>query len=147
MMDFELGVPLFPSWVRWAGVAGVAALIFYLSVITAPPETTVVPGRPDLLPLDKWRHFLAYAALGGALAYATVDWEWQTRRLALGVLAVVVVYGVGIELWQSVLPDRYFGLGDAYANTFGGVLAMPLFVLRDRVPFVDVGTLLNSARQ
>jgi len=142
----RLVVPLLPAWFRWAGVAAVAIGIFYLSVITVPPETTVVPGRPDLLPLDKWRHFLAYAAFGGALAYATVDWQWRTRRLALAVLAVVVVYGVGIEIWQSMIPDRYFGLGDAYANAFGGVLALPLFLLRDRVPFRTLGELFTALR-
>jgi VanZ family protein len=146
MRNSTVGVPLLPAWLRWAGVAAVAAVIFYLSVITAPPETTIVPGRPDLLPLDKWRHFLAYAAFGGALAYATVDWEWRTRWLALAVLAVVVAYGFGIELWQSTIPDRYFGMGDAYANALGGVLATPLFLVRDRVPFVPIRTLIRTIR-
>lgn len=147
MTEAKLGVPLLPAWLRWLGVAAVAAVIFYLSVITAPPETGIIPGRPDLLPLDKWRHFLAYAALGSALAYATVDWERRTLTLALAVLAVVVVYGFGIEIWQSFLPERYFGFGDAYANALGGVLAMPLFALRGRVPFVPVGDLVSSVRQ
>ena len=147
MTQSRLGVPLLPSWLRWGGVAVVAAGIFYLSVLAAPPETAVVPGRPDLLPLDKWRHFLAYAAFGGALAYATVDWTWRTRTMAAAVLAVVVVYGVGIEVWQSFVPDRYFGLGDAYANAFGGVLVLPLLFIRDRVPFVSIGELLGSVRQ
>ena len=142
----NFGVPLLPAWLRWGGVLLVAMGIFYLSVITAPPETTIVPGRPDLVPLDKWRHFLAYAAFGGALAYATVDWEYRTRTIALGALAIVVAYGVGIEVWQSFIPDRYFGMGDAYANALGGVLAMPLFLLRDRLPFVSIGRLVDSLR-
>jgi VanZ family protein len=127
-------------------VVAVAAGIFYLSVFTAPPATPVAP-KPDLLPLDKWRHFLAYAALGGALAYATVDWQWRTRRVAVAVLAVVVAYGVGLELWQSQVPERYFSVGDAYANALGGVLAMPLFALRDRLAFVSLSTFVTSLRE
>jgi VanZ family protein len=142
----SLRVPLLPAWLRWLGVVAVAAAIFYLSVLTVPPEQAIVPGKPDLVPLDKWRHFLAYAALGGALAYATVDWEWRTRWIAIVVLAAVVVYGVGLELWQSLIPDRYFSVGDAYANALGGVLAMPLFALRDRVAVVSVGELVDGLR-
>lgn len=138
-------VPLLPQWLRWLGVLGVAGAIFYLSVITAPPADPVAP-KPDLVPLDKWRHFLAYAGLGGALWYATVDWEWRTRHLALACLAVVVAYGVGLELWQSLIPDRYFSIGDAYANALGGVLALPLFTLRDRLSFVSLRALASSSR-
>jgi len=132
-------VPLLPAWVRWSGVVAVGAIIFYLSVVTVPPGDPVVPGGPpDLVPLDKWRHFLAYAGFAGSLAYATTDWQWSTRRLALLVLGVTVVYGVGIEAWQSFLPERYFSMGDAYANALGAVLASPWFLLRSRLSFVPL---------
>lgn len=71
----RLCVPLLPWWLRWAVVAGLAAFI-RASIVTVPPETVVTqlpPGPEDPLPLDKWRHFLAYATLGCALAYATAD--------------------------------------------------------------------------
>ncbi len=68
----ELPVPLASAWLRWTGVGVVAAVIFYASILIAPPET-VLDARPGLVPLDKWRHFLAYAAFGYALAYATTD--------------------------------------------------------------------------
>lgn len=135
--------PLLPAWLRWLGVVAVAVAIFYLSVLAVPPEQAVAP-KPDLVPLDKWRHFLAYAGLGGALAYATVEWEWRTRRVAVAVLAVVVAYGVGLELWQSLLAERYFSVGDAYANALGGVLAMPLFALREWVAFRPAGEMVRS---
>ena len=133
-------VPLVPAWLRWLGVVGVGAAIFYLSVLTAPPPAPVAP-KPDLVPLDKWRHILAYAGLGGALWYATVDWRHRTRWVAVACLAVVVTYGVGLELWQSLIPERYFSVGDAYANALGGVLALPLFALRDRLHFAPLGEL------
>lgn len=141
----EVRLPLLPAWLRWMGVAAIAAVIFYLSVVTVPPADPVVE-PPDLIPLDKWRHFLAYAAFGGSLAYATTDWEWSTRRLALLVLVVTVVYGVGIEIWQAFVPARYFSLADAYANALGAVLVTPWYLLRSRVSFVPLGSWAAALR-
>jgi len=135
-------LPLLPRWLRWLAVTGVAGFIFYASVLTVPPETAaeaVDAAKPtDAIALDKWRHFLAYAAFGGALAYATSDWDVDRRVLAVGVVGVTVLYGVGIEFWQSQLPERYFSLGDAYANAVGGLLVVPWYVVRSRLEFVPV---------
>jgi len=111
-------VPLAPAWLRWTAVLAVAGLIFYASVLSAPPAT-VLDTRPALVPLDKWRHVLAYAALGYALAYATTDWRVKRRVAALAVLATTVGYGVGLELVQSQV-GRTLSLADVYANTLGG---------------------------
>ncbi|SFR93465.1 VanZ like family protein [Halomicrobium zhouii] len=139
----EVRLPLLPAWLRWFGVAVVAGVIFYLSVVTTPPADPIVE-PPELIPLDKWRHFFAYAAFGGSLAYATTDWGWSTRRLALLVLGTTVLYGVGIEVWQSFVPGRYMSLGDAYANGLGAVLVSPWYVIRSRVSFVPVGEFVPS---
>jgi VanZ family protein len=106
VMDTDLRVPLLPAPVRWVAVALLTGFVFYTSILTVPPETAVDQLRPDLLPLDKWRHLLAYAAVAGSLAYATADWAVERRRLALGVFLVTVAYGVGIEAGQSALPAR-----------------------------------------
>lgn len=140
----ELRVPLAPAWLRWGAVLALAAFIFYASILAAPPETVVDEARPDLLPLDKWRHFLAYAAVGGSLAYATTDWDHDDRVLALGIITATVLYGVGIEFGQSLVPGRYFSLGDAYANALGGVLVLPWYLVRPRVEFVAVGSWLRA---
>lgn len=137
-------VPLLPRWLRWSFVAAVAALIFYLSILTVPPETPVVPGRPAIVPLDKWRHFLAYAAFGGALAYATTEWSWRRRRLAALVVGTTVLYGIGIEAGQAFLPERYFALGDAWANAVGGLLVLPWFLVRPYLTVTPVGEWLAS---
>lgn len=133
-------VPLLPPWLRWSAVVGVAGVLFYASVLTVPPEDPVVvapPGPDDLIPLDKWRHFVGYAGFGGALAYATTDWDWPARRLALLVVGVTMVYGVGIEVWQYFVPVRYFSVADAYANALGGALVTPWFLVRSRLTFVS----------
>lgn len=129
-------------------MVAIGGFIFYASVLTVPPETVVdavKPGPPELIQLDKWRHFVAYGAFGGALAYATSDWEVRKRYVAVLVVGVTVLYGVGIEFWQSFLPERYFSVDDAYANALGGVLVTPWYLVRSRVEFVAVGDLLPTS--
>ena len=137
-------VPLAPAWLRWTAVLAVAGLIFYASVLAAPPET-VLDTRPGLVPLDKWRHVLAYAALGYALAYATTDWRVRRRVAALAVLATTAGYGVGIELVQSQV-GRTLSLADAYANALGGLFVVPYYLIRSRLRFEPVGSFVRSLR-
>jgi VanZ family protein len=135
----QLRVPLLPAWLRWSGVLATATVIFYLSIVTVPsPDQVIVPGRPSLVPLDKWRHFAAYGALAGSLAYATVDLDRPTRQRLLAVVVVTVAYGVGIEFGQSTIPDRYFSLEDAYANALGAFLVLPWYLVRSHVEFEPV---------
>jgi len=131
-------IPLLPTWVRWVVVALVAGFVFYASVLSVPPETAVDTFRPRLLPLDKWRHIVAYAALAGALVYASADWDAGRWRLAVAVVAITVCYGVSIEAGQALLPQRYFSLGDAYANALGSLVVVPWAALRPRLELVAV---------
>jgi VanZ family protein len=142
----QVRAPLLPAWLRWTAVIGLAGFIFYASLLAAPPETVIDTAKPELLPLDKWRHFLAYAALGYALAYALTDRDRDRLARAGIVLGVVVLYGVGIEVGQSVLPARYFSLGDAYANALGGVLVAPWYLVESRLEFVSLSAFLAPVR-
>lgn len=144
----KLRVPLLPAWLRWLLVVGIAGFIFYVSVITLPPETAVDEAKPgvELIQLDKWRHFLAYAAFGFTLAYATTDWEIDSRHLAALVIGTTIVYGVGVEFAQSLVPDRYFSMGDAYANALGGVLVIPWYLVSSYLDFVPLTSLLQQYR-
>jgi VanZ family protein len=144
----RLPVPLLPRWLRYGAVAAVAGFIFYTSIVTAPPETVVDQvragtGLEEAVQLDKWRHFVAYAVLGCTLAYAAADRELGPARSALLVVGVTVVYGVGIELGQSTIPDRYFSVGDALANALGGALALCWFGLERYVSYVPLGDFLD----
>lgn len=137
----KVRAPLLPNWVRWTAVLVIAGFIFYVSIITIPPYTVVdaaKPGPPNLIPLDKWRHFVAYATFGLTLAYATTDWELDTRYLTLFVIGTTVAYGVGIEFGQSLIPARYFSIGDAWANAIGGLLVLPWYLVRRYLEFVPV---------
>ncbi len=139
----QLRAPLLPRWIRWAAVVSLAAFVFYVSILTVPPET-VIDQRPALIPLDKWRHFVAYAALGYALAYATTDWNRDARTLAVLVIGVTVVYGIGIEFGQSLVPRRYFSIDDAYANALGGILVIPWYIIRPYLKFVPFTKFVKS---
>jgi len=136
--------PLLPRWIRWAVAVSIAAFIFYVSVVTVPPETAVDTTRPELVPLDKWRHFLAYAALGGAVAYGLEGRETKPRYLALTVVAFTIVYGVSIEFSQSILPQRYFSLGDAYANAIGAMLSLTWYGIRRYLCFIPFKAMLSG---
>lgn len=138
----SLPLPLLPAWLRWTGVACVAAVIFGFSVLAAPPADPAP--EPPLLPLDKWLHVLGYAALGGSIAYATVDWDWPTSWLVVGVVCAVALYGIGIEGWQATVPERYFSIGDGVANAVGGLLAAPLLAFRHRLTLVPLRDLLGK---
>lgn len=48
--------------------------------------------------------------------------EEREFRRGLVILLVVFAYGLGIELVQGQLPNRYFGIGDLLANTVGTLL-------------------------
>jgi Predicted integral membrane protein len=118
--------------------------IFYISIITVPPETVVDVGKDAIIQLNKLRHFVAYAVLGIALAYATTDWDINTLYLAVLVVGVTVIYGVGIEFSQSFRPNRSFSLGDAYLNAFGGVLATSYYLITTYIEFVPAVSFLGS---
>jgi len=131
-------LPLLPAWIRWTLVACVTGLVFYGSILAAPPETGLDAAKPELLPLDKWRHVLAYAAFGATLAYATVDWHLKRRHAAALVLGATIVYGVGIEAWQAFIPGRGFSVVDAYANALGAVLVSPWYLTRPYLEFEPI---------
>jgi VanZ family protein len=139
--DRRVPFPLLPGWLRLLAAGVVAAFIFYASILTAPPETALDEVR--LMPLDKWRHFLAYAGLGGTLAYALADADIPLRRQALGVFVFTFAYGLGVEAGQSFLPERYFSVGDAIANALGAVLAMTWYAVRPYLKLVPLAQVLK----
>ncbi len=126
---------------------GVAGFLCYVSVITVPPETVIDEVRFELIPLDKWRHFVVYGVSGYALAYVTTDWDLPSIHIAFILFGVTVTYGVGIEYSRSLVPERYLSLTDGYANGLGGVVAMSYYLFARQVTFVSLqrfASILNS---
>lgn len=127
-------IPLFPDVVRWLGVAAVAAVIVYFSLLGKPPAAPPEPGLGSFW--DKKLHFAAYAAFGLALAYATAASRRPVVRRAAIVLVAAILFGVGIEILQGTLPERYFSYGDMLANAFGAVLAAGWFLVESQIDYV-----------
>jgi VanZ family protein len=115
------------------------AFIVYFSLLSAPPAAPVQ--QPFW---DKHLHFVAYAGLALAFAYATV--RYRARPVVRGgiVIGSTIVFGLLIELVQGVLPGRYFGWGDLLANCLGGVLVSVWFLLERHIAYVRVTRLLKN---
>lgn len=144
-------LPRWPSALRWIPAVLVAGLIWYWSIVTAPPPITLeIPPstgadtvQATALPSDlTWldvRHAIAYATLALSLEYAIghrettspqTD-EQQSRkrtiaRTALLVLAVTIGYGALMEVGQLFRPDRVASLADAASNGVGATAALVL---------------------
>ena len=67
---------------------------------------------------DKANHFIAFAAL-----YVTLHLDFS--RLNLGAkVAILLAYGIQIEIMQSFVPNRYFSLLDVVADGIGIVFGI-----------------------
>lgn len=100
----------------WVLGAGIIAMVTALSLL---------PIRgPDLgiEHADKWQHALAYICLTVYFAQLLPPSARARGLLALLLLA----YGIGIELLQSVLPPRSAELADVLANALGIVVGQVL---------------------
>lgn len=132
----RLPFPLLPTTVRWLGVGAVTAVLVYFSLLTTPPAAPPEPGLADFW--DKKLHFAGYAALGVALAYATATSRWSSLRRAVLVIGAAVLFGVGIEVLQAPLPDRYFSYDDMLANALGALLATGWLLVESRIEYVPL---------
>ncbi|SHH68095.1 VanZ family protein [Halobaculum gomorrense] len=131
--------PLLPRWLRYLGVVAVLGVIGYFSLLTAPPSA---PSQTSFW--DKRLHFAAYAGLALALAYATVRYRDRPAVRATAVVGGALGVGIGIELVQGTLPNRYFGWGDLLANTLGSVLVGIWFLIERRVRYVRIRMAPNT---
>jgi len=99
-------------------------ILLAISILSLLP----VAGLPEKAGFtDKQSHFIAYgsAALAGFCLIPRADW-----RLFL----LLVLWGIGIEVAQHMIPNRLFNGMDVVANTLGALLgwglALPIRRLR-----------------
>lgn len=82
--------------------------------------------QPQLGHIDKVEHFAAYAGLT-ALGFLTLG------RSSARLVAVILLFGIGVEIAQAMLPTGRTGSGlDALANAAGSGLAWAGWAWRSR---------------
>jgi len=91
-------------------------LAFGLALITAAgftltPEPVPLPQVPQA---DKWAHLATYLTLA-----FLADASWPERGFDWRKWALLIGYGMLIELAQSQIPNRDFSTADMLANTAG----------------------------
>ena len=99
----------------------ISAAFFFIFLI-AIEYLALTPAQIKLIEnsWDKANHFIAFAAL-----YVTLHFGFC--RLNLGAkVAVLLAYGIQIEIAQSFVPNRYFSLLDVIADGIGIVFGILL---------------------
>jgi len=97
----------------WAVLAILAAVTIAVGSLLPASE------MPSTLPWDKFNHFVGYAGLAGLVGLSGLL-LWRT-------FSVVVLYGIGIEYLQTLVPGRTGGdWMDIFANTLGALTAVLL---------------------
>lgn len=153
-----LRIPLLPTPLRWLPATVVAGLIWYWSLVAAPPAgiasaAKVVDGDPisvtsaldpaafalghELSALDG-RHLVAYASLTLTLAYGLVDRNLPVASKAALVFTVAVGFGVCVEAGQSFHPARTASALDAFSNAVGAAIALSWYRLERRATVVPI---------
>ncbi|MEY4538720.1 MAG: hypothetical protein RLZZ306_477 [Bacteroidota bacterium] len=101
-------------------------LVFILCTI---PSENLPTGQPN----DKVSHFIAFAGF-------TFFWFFHTPKYWLLIL-ISAIYGIIIEFWQGSLPahfHRSFDWYDALADTVGGVIGLPIYLIFKRLSVLIV---------
>lgn len=106
---------------RWVLLALVAVSILWASVSSGGP----VRQAQAAIPLDDLAlHMLGYTLLAGAALYAWLPDRGRPLHRGLLVFAVVLLYGIALELVQARIPGRVPDLLDALANGLGAATAL-----------------------
>lgn len=98
------------------------ATVWTLAVLAACsiPAAQLAPLEFDLFAVDKWVHVGFFAVFG-------ILWMQAAPHRAWVVFGAGVAFGVGIEIWQGVLPiDRMPDPLDAVADVVGLMIGVPL---------------------
>lgn len=111
----------------------------------AVPETVVDDAQPEFVAIHYWRHVVAYPTLAPSLAYATDHWTWSRWRKAGLAVGMAVLYGVGMEIGQSMLPHRSdFLWVDVLVNAIGASGVLAWYAVRPYVRCMLLGTLVTK---
>jgi VanZ family protein len=120
-------------WLNWLDVrAARAALVLALLAITT---LALIPQQdvPASSGWDKFDHWLAFFTLA-----LLADRSAGPLRFWPRVVPLLVAYGIGIEIAQSLTPDRHADVLDVIADTIGVLIyAAARLLPMLRLPRVD----------
>lgn len=113
---------------------GAAAWAILILVLTLTPGESV----PDvgIFDYDKLGHAFIFFVLSFLLINGVFYHPKSEAKIMLAVLVGVifsVVYGIAIEMVQSLIPGRSMDLFDAIANTAGSLLGLSLFYILNKL--------------
>ena len=77
---------------------------------------------------DKTLHFVAFAGF-------SFFWTFHSSKSWL-IILIAVLYGIGIEFWQAILPKSFhrgFDWYDAFADSVGGVIGYIIWLVYRRL--------------
>ena len=105
----------------------ISAAFFFVFLI-AIEYLALTPAQIKLIEnsWDKANHFIAFAAL-----YVTLHFGFCRLNLSTKA-AILLAYGIQIEIAQSFVPNRYFSLLDIVADGIGIVFGILLVRILDR---------------
>ena len=101
----------------WLLSISYAALIFYLSSYSMPPQPQIVVRIPAY-----FKHIIEYSIFG-FLLLASFRSNTITRKNALLIaISVAIFYGISDEFHQFFVPGRVFSLSDISADAIGSFI-------------------------
>jgi VanZ family protein len=105
-----------PHFVLWGVRLTLLVALLVIGYLAFGPQVEMAPGG------DKANHLLAFIVLA-----ALLDFSFPRTVFTVGKMGVLFGYGLFIECVQYFLPERFFSVGDMFADLLGiGVY----FVLR-----------------
>jgi hypothetical protein len=132
-MFARFGKPFMSSLMIWIyvpiGLALLAFLFFRLPRQLGRYVSFLMLGLALAFCLDritipaKRFHFLEYAPLA-VLVFDALRFHCRNRYHYLWTMAVVSLVGLGDEVIQGILPNRYFGINEVVTNAAAGLFAL-----------------------
>jgi VanZ family protein len=109
---------------------GIVWAVIILFLTLTPGEEMPLTAVWDFLNFDKAAHFVVFAVLsfmlivGFTKQYTYLNIRFNATKIAL---AACFIYGLLIELGQSLIPGRGVEYGDILANSIGALIGYGVF--------------------
>ncbi|WP_439027510.1 VanZ family protein [Haloarchaeobius sp. DT45] len=121
----------------WGGAVLLASVVEPPGSVPDGGAASTGFGPFGLLALDKLFHAVGYAVLAVLAARARRP---RTLAAGLAIVAVVALFGFGVEVVQLPIPARSFDLADAAVNTLGATVGVVAWAGYERLAGAGAST-------